>query len=341
MRLRTLLATAVVSAGIPTLVSAQQNAAVQRAQQAYQALDFSAALRNAQTALNQRLTQEDRILTYEILAFTYGALDSTRQAVAAFRELIFLDPNREPDVERVSPRITSLYASALGQVLVVRRTQADSSSFVAGQGMVPIRYQVSRPSRVFTRVIGPGIDAVIDSQLVAGTGGVQWDALGAGGEPLPPGDYQVVVTAQEGRNEFGTQLGVRIRHAPVDTVAHLVRLPGYTPQPEFVTPPRDWKPLGIALLATGLGAGAAVALENGQLEAGTREQLGGVSALVLITGLVMSIKKPDPQPVPANILYNQLLREQLAERNAAIAAENAARRRQTLLTVTPAIGGAP
>ncbi len=66
-----------------------------------------------------------------------------------------------------------------------------------------------------------------------------------------------------------------------------------------------------------------------------------MSLLALITGVVMSIKKPDPQPVEANILYNQLLREELARRNAEIVTQNTMRRRQTRLTVTPAGGVEP
>jgi hypothetical protein len=49
----------------------------------------------------------------------------------------------------------------------------------------------------------------------------------------------------------------------------------------------------------------------------------------------MTLKRPDPRPVEANIRYNQLLDEQLVERNAAIADQNAERRRQTLLTIMP------
>jgi hypothetical protein len=39
--------------------------------------------------------------------------------------------------------------------------------------------------------------------------------------------------------------------------------------------------------------------------------------------------------VESNIRYNRLLREQLAQRNAEIAAQNVLRRRQVLLTITP------
>ena len=91
---------------------AQQDADVIRAQQAYDALDFRTVIPAAQRAIaNPDLSVEDRIIAYELLGFTYGALDSTVQAVNAFRNLIFLDPDREPDAVRVTPRITSLYAS--------------------------------------------------------------------------------------------------------------------------------------------------------------------------------------------------------------------------------------
>lgn len=53
----------------------------------------------------------------------------------------------------------------------------------------------------------------------------------------------------------------------------------------------------------------------------------------------MSIKKPDARAVPANIRYNELLREQIAQRNADIAQQNAIRRRQVELTVVPVTGG--
>ena len=110
---------------------AQQNPTVRRATQAYDQLDYSNAVILARRALAERLSREDRVQVYQVLGYSYGAMDSLRQAVEAFRQLIFLAPDREPDVERVSPRITSLYASALGQVLVVRKVQVDSASFVA------------------------------------------------------------------------------------------------------------------------------------------------------------------------------------------------------------------
>jgi tetratricopeptide (TPR) repeat protein len=314
----------------------QDNGAVRAAAEAYQNLEFVAALAAARRAVSERLNQPDLAQAYEIMAFSYAALDSTRQAVEAFRELIFLDPDREPNVERVSPRITSLYASALGQVLVVRGLEVDSASFVGGTGGVPIQYRVSRPARVLARIVGEGIDAVVDSQLVAGVGGFRWDALGPGGEPMPAGDYTLMVTAHEGPSEFTGTTTLTVRHGRVDTVPHITSLAGYSPLPESERPPRDWRPVGVAFLYAGLSTGAAFALSDSDLGTGWRGPAIGVSLSALAVGIAMTVKRPDPRPVPANIRYNQLLAE-IAQRNADIGRANAERRRQTLLTITPVV----
>jgi hypothetical protein len=247
--------------------------------------------------------------------------------------LIFLDPDREPDVTEVSPRITSLYASALGQVLVVRRLRIDSVSFVAGAGEVDIRFQLSRPARAIGRVVGPGYDIVVDSQLVAGTARFEWNALDAAGTPVPAGSYQIIVRAVESGNEFSVPLNVTVTHASVDTLDHLLSLPGYTELPETERPPRSFRPFGLAALYAGLSSGAALALQNSDLNGANREIIG-VSVVALATGFIMSLKKPDPRPVPANIRYNQLLRDDLLRRNQEILRQNNERRREVLLTIT-------
>jgi hypothetical protein len=320
-------------------LSAQEHPAVVRAKTAYDALNFPAAISAARRALEQRLNPADRALAYEVLAYSYGVVDSSGQAVDAFRELIFLDPDREPDVERVSPRITRLYQEALGRVLVVRRLMVDSSSFVAGDGSIPFRFELSRPSRAITRIVGRDFDVVVDSQVVAGPAEFRWRGLAESGNPVQPGDYQVIVTAIEGRNEFSATASLRVTHSPVDTLPHLTSLPGYTELPELESPPRDWRPLGISVLYAGLSSAATLALEDTDLGGGVRPVILSVSVGALLTGFVMSIKKPDPRPVQANILYNQLLREQVAQRNTERALENERLRRQVTLTITPLQSG--
>lgn len=319
-------------------LAAQEHPVVREAKAAYDALDFPGAIAAARRALapNQELSPTDRVLAYELLAYAYGVLDSTEEAREAFKQLIFLDPDREPDVERVSPRITSLYREALGRVLVVRHLTVDSTSFVAREGSVPIRFELSRPGRAVTRVVGQGLDVVIDSQLVAGRGEVRWSGLSPTRDPVPPGGYQIIVTAIEGRNESSATTALSVQHSPVDTLEHLTSLPGYTELPEMQSPPRDWRPLGIAVLYGGLTSAATLALEDTDLGGGVRPAIVGVSIGALLTGLVMSIKKPDPRPVAANILYNRLLRELLAQQNARLALENEVRRGQVTLTIVPA-----
>jgi len=59
----------------------------------------------------------------------------------------------------------------------------------------------------------------------------------------------------------------------------------------------------------------------------------------LFTGVAMSLKKPDPRPIPAAIEFNRLLRAQIGQINAEIARENEERRRKTTMIVVPAEDG--
>ncbi len=333
------LITVLLAAAVPFGTAHAQQPEVQRAKAAYDRLDVFGAIQAAHRALGGRLSAADRIAALQILAYAYAVADSQVAAVNAFKQLIFLDPNREPDVDKVSPKITSLYASALGQVLVVRKMAVESASFVAGEGSAPIHFEVSRNARVVTHVVGNGLDVPVDSELASGPVDVRWSALKGDGTPLPAGNYQVIVTATEGQNQYSQPVDVRVRRGAVDTVRHLDSLPGYSYQPEYVAPPRNWQPLGLSVLFSGLTAGASLALENTTLGGGKRSEVGAVSALALVTGLVLSIRKPDPQPVEANIRYNALLRQQLAQQNKLIAEQNAKRRQEVQLTIVPDAGG--
>ena len=334
---RRALIAAALGVSVASGASAQEGPALGRIRQSYEVLNYDSVLAQGRRAIErERLSRSDRVRIYELMAFTYAALDSTVRAVESFRELARLDPDREPDVNRVSPRITALYASALGQVTVIRHVSADTVAFIAGQGNLPIRYQVSRPSRVVARVSGAGLEVVIDSGTVAGTGAVRWNALGADGLPAADGGYRITLEATSGRDVFEANLTVDVRRAAVDTLQHVTALEGYAERPESERPPRSWKPFGLAALYTAVAAGASLGLGSTQ-ELG-QEALTGlvtVSAASLVAGLVMSASRPEMRPVETNILYNRLLREQIARRNSEIAGLNAERRRQTMLRLTP------
>src|SRR5260370_31459359 len=98
------------------------------------------------------------------MGFTYAALDSILKAVDVFKQVVLIDPERQLDPDRTSPKAYSAFEVALGQVLIVRQLRIDSTSFVGGQGAAPIRFTVTQPARVITRAIGSAGTFAIDSR---------------------------------------------------------------------------------------------------------------------------------------------------------------------------------
>lgn len=322
---------------VAPVVNAQavQNAALRRAQQAYDNLEYRQVLTLAQAALRERLTGPERARAYELLGFTYGAMDSILKAVDAFKQVVLIDPERQLDPNRVSPKAYSAFDVALRQVLLVRQLRVDSTSFVGGQGAVPIRFTVTQPARVVTRAVGSDGSFLIDSSAWNGQVNLTWPARLANGDPVPAGSYTLVVDARLGQNAFAASQPVRLSHGQVDTLAHLTSLVGYAYLPETEVPPQSWRPLGLAFLYTGGALVGTLGLESSSLGSGSKRELAVVGGAALVTGFVMTLRKPAPRPAAANILYNRLLRDQIARRNQEIAKENVARRQQVQLTIVP------
>lgn len=312
-----------------------QNATLRRAIQAYDNLDFAQVVTVGNLALRERLTSAERARAYELLGFAYSATNQPDQAINAFKETILLDPDRELDPSKVSPRISGYFNAALGQVMVVRLLDADSAQFVAGQGFVPVRYTVTSRARVRTRAISGPTSVLVDSSITIGQVNLRWNARMPSGDPVPAGVYTIVVEATAGQNSFSTSRQVRVAHGTVDTLAHLTSLPGYTFLPETEIPPKSWRPLGLAMVYSGVALAGTSALSNNDLGSASLREAGTVGIGVVLAGFIMTLKKPAPQPARGNILYNQLLREQIARRNAEIVQENTRRRQQVAITVAP------
>ncbi|OLC75667.1 MAG: hypothetical protein AUH78_08405 [Gemmatimonadetes bacterium 13_1_40CM_4_69_8] len=321
----------------PTAAPAQnvQNATLRRALAAYDNLDIGQAILLAKRALTERLSGLEQARAYELLGFAYSASDSLLKGVDAFKQAILIDPDRQLDPAKISPKITSSFLLALSQVLVVRQLQVDSASFVGGKGFVPIRFTVTSPARVRTRAVSGATSVPIDSSVATGQVNLRWQAQLPNGDPVPDGNYLIVVEATAGQNSFSASQTVKVTHGAVDTLPHLTALPGYAPLPEEETPPRNWTPLGRVFLYTGIVGAGTFALESSRLGSAPRRELAAVSVGAILTGFIMSLKKPAPQPARGNILYNRLLREQLVRRNADIAQQNQSLRRQVALKVVP------
>ncbi len=320
-----------------------QNATLRRAINAYESLDFPQVIVLGRASLRERLTAPERARAEELLGFAFSATNQPDSAISAFKEAILLDPDRQLDPRRVSPRITGYFNAALGQVLVVRQVKIDSARFISGTAGAgaPVRFTVTAPARVRTRAMSGQNTLLIDSSIVAGTLNLKWAGTMPNGDPVPAGRWTIVVEAfGAGQSSFSASQEVLVAVGAVDTLAHLTALPGYTELPETEIPPQSGRPLGLALLYTGAAGAGALALNNGDLGTSTGREIGVAAVAALVTGFVMTLKKPAPRPALGNIQYNKLLREQLARRNADITQQNSQLRRQVQITVIPITRGA-
>jgi hypothetical protein len=328
-----LLAVALAAYRAP--LAAQTNPTLLRATAAYNNLSYAEAISLVRQASRERLDPDDQARGYELLAFAYASLDSTHKATEAFKKALLLNPDRSLDAGRISPKITSAFALAMAQVLVLRDLKIDSAEFIAGAGAVPIRFTVTRTARLRTRLVGPGGAITVDSAYGEGPVLLRWNGLLSQGQPPAAGDYRLIVEANAGRDSYAASVSLRITPGTVDTLPHLTSLPGYELLPETVVPPRNWKPVGLALMATSVALGGSLALESSKLGGGGRREILAVGTGTALVGFLATAKNPAPVPARANILYNSLVREQLARRNAEIAAENESRRRQVKLAIAP------
>src|SRR5258707_879892 len=149
-----------VAAGAQTI----QNPTLRRAQQAFDNLDYRQALTIAQASLRERLTGFERARAYELLGFTFSGMDSILKAVDAFKQVVLIEPERDLDPNRTSPKALSAFQVALTQILVIRQLRVDSVEFIGGQGAGGIPYTVTQPSRGVTPVTrGPPRRPRVDS----------------------------------------------------------------------------------------------------------------------------------------------------------------------------------
>src|SRR3989442_3885874 len=100
-----------VSLLCPPAVAAQtiQNVTLRRAQQAFDNLDYRQALSLGQASLRERLTGFERARAYELLGFTYSGMDSILKAVDAFKQVVLIEPERDLDPTRTSPKALSAF----------------------------------------------------------------------------------------------------------------------------------------------------------------------------------------------------------------------------------------
>src|SRR5256886_12832355 len=189
MRTRLSLTILLALVSAPCIAQTIRTATLGGAQQAFDTHDSRQALTAGHAALRERLTGYERARAYELLGFTYSGMDSILRGVNAFKQVILLEPERDLDPTKTSSKALSAFQVALTQVLVIRQLHVDSVTFVGGQGVVAVRYTVTQPARVVTRVVSGQTSLKIDSTVASGQVNIRWPARLPSGDPVLAGDY--------------------------------------------------------------------------------------------------------------------------------------------------------
>ena len=303
----------------------------------YQALEYDAA-----AALLERSLGRDsvagladslraRALTY--LAATELFRRQRESAIAAFRQLVLLNPLYRPDELIFPPQVTNLFqevrratraiAVAVPPVTELRARLERFTGRVLASSLADVAVTLAQEDGTPVRELykGPVLDSVV----------VTWDGLTAAGAPVDDGRYLLRVTPR-----IPTADGPRARQVVLD-VKKVV--PDTLPwPPELTTPPllpeRTSTGPAFRSLAAGLVAGAAaVALPSimaqGKDASGARFAVG---AAVGVSGIVGFFARK-PRLLEANVRANTSQRDAWKKKLDAVRVENAARLRTTRLVV--------
>jgi len=304
---------------------------------AYQALEYDAA-----AALLERSLGRDsaggladslraRALTY--LAATELFRGQRDSAVAAFRQLVLLDPRYRPDELIFPPQVTNLFqevrratraiAVAVPPVTELRTRLERFTARVLASSLTDVTVTLAQEDGTPVRQLYSG--PVADSVLVA------WDGLTAAGAPADNGRYVLRVTPRipTADGPRACQVVLEVKQERPDTLAW---------PPALTTPPllpeRTSTGPAFRSLAAGLVTGAAVValpslMARGKEATGARFAVG---AAVGVSGLIGFFARK-PRPLDANVRANASLRDTWKKKLEAVKAENAARLRTMRLVV--------
>lgn len=304
---------------------------------AYQALEYDAA-----AALLDRSLGGDspagladslraRALTY--LAATELFRGKRDAAVAAFRQLVVLNPRYRPDELIFPPQVTNLFqevrratraiAVAVPPVTELRSRLERFTARVLASSLADVTVTLAHEDGTQIRELYSG--PVADSLLVT------WDGLTAAEAPAENGRYVLRVAPR-----IPTADGPRARQVVLDVkrvVPDTLSWPPPLASPPLL-PERTSSGPALRSLAAGLVAGAAaVALPSimarGKDATGARFAVG---ATVGVAGFVGFFARK-PRPLEANVRANASQRDAWKKKLDAVRAENTARLRTTRLVV--------
>jgi hypothetical protein len=308
-----------------------------RGVRAYQALEYDMAAALLERSLSRDSaggladSLRSRALTY--LAATELFRGQRDSAIAAFRQLVLLNPRYRPDDLIFPPQVTNLFqevrgatraiAVAVPPVTELRTRLQRFTARVLTSSLADVKVTLAREDGTSVRELYSG--PVADSLLVT------WDGLTAAGTPPEDGRYILRVTPRvpTADGPQGRQVVLDLKQELPDTLQW---------PPPLTTPPllpeRTSTAPAFRSLAAGLVAGAAVValpslMAPGKAGTGARFAVG---AAVGLSGLVGFVAR-QPRPLVANVRANASQRDAWKRRLDAVKAENAARLRTLPLIV--------
>ena len=304
---------------------------------AYRGLEYDAAAALLRRSLAAdaagKLSTAERAQALTYLGATELFRSQRDSAVAAFQDILQLDPRYQPDELIFPPDVTNLFREVRRATKVIAlvvppvtelRARLDRfTARVVTTSLADVTVTLTRedgsPERELYR--GP----VADSMLVT------WDGLGATGSPPPDGRYVLRVAARAGTDTLPVrQVALDVAQQAPDTLPWPAPLTSPPLLPERTSGTSGLRPLAAGLVA----AAAAVALPS--VVASGRDATPArfvVGATVGLAGLAGFITHRRGRPLETNVRANARQREAWQRRLEAVQAENGKRRATARLVV--------
>jgi hypothetical protein len=285
-------------------------------------------------------TEAERVQAKKYLGAAFALLGQRDSAIAYFRRTLERDPFVDLDPTVFTARERQLFATARQQTFVVGvRTRSDTA-FVPGQGGVALRFVTTQRARVQAVVRRAGEVAPVAELRWTSEGASEppWDGLDQKGERLPPGRYQLDVTATATTDSASDTVALRFDVA----YDHEALEDSLVFDAGMLLPERRPPSIARSHLASGLAIAAfAIAVPSvighGEL-GGTRKHAVVIASVSASGGIASFLWLRRGSGIPANVLENARRREEHVRRNREIRERNAARLATARMIITPASG---
>jgi hypothetical protein len=242
--------------------------------------------------------------------------DRRDSALAAFGQLVRLEPHHRLDVLVFGPDVQAVFAEARRLNPRVE-VSAARTSFPPGAPGLPVRLRANTPHVVVVTAETP-TGAVLDTvfrERVRDTATAHWTATGRAGGRAPVGKFVIAVSSLDGRGRVHrrVELPVHVTRSPEDPLT--------APTPPTMLPVREpWGP-GIARLVLGLGAATAAYYLTPEVTDSKGLQLFLTQGFVA-AGVVGFLVAHPGAALPDNVVANRVAQETYEARLTQVRMEN-------------------